>query len=207
MRHVAAKAAFFPTLSTTSYWHYADAVIRDLMRDKSKTLPADPDAALVQALRVWHCKYASLTSIGQHYRNLETLVVASYPDRDLEPIGSLSRLKYLSVLHMPGVTDLAPLGRLTNVRTLRLSTLPSWDSSGKVTEVISLRPLALPPNLKHLELFGIRPASKSLHELEEAPALVSVRLSKYPKAEVTRYYDCSGVSDGSAPSPGIADWS
>lgn len=177
------------------------------MRDKSKTSPTDPDAALVSSLRVWHCNYGSLTPVAQQYRNLETLIVASYPNLDLEPVGSLFSLTYLSILHMPAVTDLEPLGQLTNLRTLRLSTLPSWDSSGKVTEVVSLRPLALLPNLRHLELFGVRPASKSLRELEEAPGLVSVRVSKYPKAEVTRYYENAVVSDDFAPSPGIADWS
>ena len=143
--------------------HYAEGVFRDLMRDKAKTMPTDPDAADVTALRVWHCNYASLALVTQ-YQHLRTLVVATYPDADLEPVASLEDLEYLSLLHLPGVTDLAPLARLTNLRTLRLSTLPSWDSSGKVTQVDSLRPLAMLPKLTRLELFGVRPASKSLSE-------------------------------------------
>lgn len=175
------------------------------MRDKANSMPRDPDGAGVTALRVWHCNYASLAPLAQ-YPNLTMLVVATYPDMDLEPVASLGDLQYLSLLHLPGVTDLAPLARLPHLRTVRLSTLPSWDSSGKVTEVASLAPLALLPELAHLELFGVRPASKSLQDLENAVSLTSVRVSKYPKAEVTRYRSVTGVSDAFAPSPGIADW-
>ena len=168
-------------------------------------MPLDPEAAEITALRVWHCNYTSLGPLAQ-YPNLNTLVVGSYPDTDLEPIASLVFLEYLSILHMPYVTDLGPLARLTNLRTVRLSTLPSWDSSGKVTEVDSLRPLASLPALKYLELFDVRPTSKSLHELESAPGLTSVRVSKYPKAEVIRFREVANVTDAYAPSPGIVDW-
>ena len=175
------------------------------MRDKTKAMPTDPDSAEVTALRVWHCNYVLLAPLVQ-YPNLSTLVVATYPDADLEPIASLNRLEYLSLLHLPGVTDLAPLAQLTHLRTIRLATLPSWDSSGRATEVDSLRPLALLPKLTHLELFGVRPSSKSLHDLEGAASLASVRVSKYPKAEVKRFRDVTGATDAFAPPPGVADW-
>src|SRR5262245_1974841 len=175
------------------------------MRDKAKAMASDPNGAEVTALRVWHCNYVSLAPVVQ-YPNLTTLVVATYPDADLEPIASVTGLEYLSLLHLPGVTDLAPLARLTHLRTVRLATLPSWDASGAVTEVDSLRPLALLPELTHLELFGIRPASQSLRDLEDRAGLISVRVSKYPKAEVARFRDVTGVTDAFAPSPGVADW-
>ena len=142
--------------------------MRDLMRDKAEVMPSDPEADKITALRVWHCKYVSLAPIVL-YPNLTTLVVATYPDADLEPIASLKALEYLSILHLPRVTDLTPLATLSRLRTLRMATLPGWDASGKVTEVDSLRPLALLPELTHLELFGVRPASGSLGDLEHAP--------------------------------------
>jgi hypothetical protein len=175
------------------------------MRDKAKAMPTVPDAADATALRVWHCNYVSLAPVVQ-YRNLTTLVVATYPDTDLEPLASLTSLKYLSILHLPNVTDLAPLANLMHLSTVRLATLPSWDSSGKVTEVYSLRPLAGLPKLTHLELFGVRPVGKSLHDLEGAANLASVRVSKYPKGEVARFRDATGLSDAFAPMPGVADW-
>jgi hypothetical protein len=177
----------------------------DFVRDKATTMPLDPEAAEIRALRVWHCNYVSLARVRQ-YPNLNTLVVATYPDPDLELIASLVNLEYLSIVHMPGVSDLRPLVHLTKLRTVRLSTLPSWDSAGKVTEVESLRPLALLPALTHLELFGIRPTSKSLHDLEGAASLTSVRVSKYPKAEVARFREATGLNDAFAPLPGVSDW-
>lgn len=175
------------------------------MRDKSKTMPTDHEAPSVTALRAWHCNYTSLAPVAQ-YANLRTLVIATYPDLDLEPLASLPRLEYLSLLHIPHVSELGPLERMTRLRTVRLATLPSWDSSGKCTVIISLRPLAQLPELAHIELFGVRPASKSLEDLEAAPGLVSVRVSKYPKAETKRFYDQTGVSNAFAPSPGVSDW-
>lgn len=175
------------------------------MRDKAKTLPLDPDAANVTALRVWHCSYATFAPLAQ-YRNLRTLVVATYPDSDLDTVAQLGDLEYLSLMHLPSVADLAPLAQLKHLRTVRLSTLPSWDPSGKVTEVDSLRPLASLPRLAHLELFGVRPSDKSLRDLERAPSLASVRVSKYPKAEIARFRQATGLSDAFAPSPGVADW-
>lgn len=152
------------------------------MRDKARTMPESVDDA-VSALRIWHCNYQSLAAL-RSYPKLQTLVAATYPDDTLDPVASLERLEYLSLLHLPAVTDLAPLRRLNRLRTLRLATLPSWDSSGKVTTVDSLAPLAALPNLAHLELFGVRAADNYLPDLEGAPSLVSVRVSKYPKPEV-----------------------
>ncbi|MFD2078217.1 leucine-rich repeat domain-containing protein [Actinopolymorpha cephalotaxi] len=181
-------------------------MIRDLVRDKAKALPTDANAAHVTALRVWHCNYWSLAPLEQ-YPNLRTLVVASYPDSDVQALAALAGLEYLSLLHMPHVRDLAPLEGLRHLRTVRLATSPGWDSSGKVTVVDSLQPLANLPGLKHLELFGIQPASRSLQELESAPELVSLRASKYPAEEPRRFYMATGVTDAIAPSPGVADWS
>jgi hypothetical protein len=103
------------------------------------------------------------------------------------------------------VQDLAPLARLTQLEALQLATLPSWDASGKKTIVGSLDPLAELPLLKHLELFGVVPQDKSLAALERCPALVSVRVSKYPKAEITRFYATTKLSDRHVPSPPLDD--
>ncbi|QGN59203.1 hypothetical protein [Nostocoides sp. HKS02] len=54
----------------------------DLMRDKARSMPED-GAVGVSALRIWHCNYQSLNAL-RGYPNLETLVVATYPDDNLE---------------------------------------------------------------------------------------------------------------------------
>jgi hypothetical protein len=137
---------------------------------------------------------------------LETLVVATYPEADLSPVTHLTRLRYLSIVHLPKVSDLAPLAHLESLTTVRLATLPSWDTSGRTTVVDSLEPLAALPNLQHLELFGVLPKDGLLRELEGSNSLRTVRVSKFPSDETTRFYRATGYSDAFAPQPGVEDW-
>jgi len=104
-------------------------------------------------------------------------------------------------MHMPKVRDLAPLARLGRLETLSLSTLPSWDASGRVTEVRSLAPLAKLSALKHLALFSVVSRSRSLKGLERCRQLLSVRISKFPKSEVKRFREASGVVRDDFPPP------
>ena len=180
-------------------------MIEDLVRDPAKQFPDLGRPEAVTALRVWFCKYRSLSPVAD-LPNLQTLVVAGYPDADLTPFAGLTNLRYLRLLDFPKVRDLSPLVELTNLRTLRLATLPSWDSSGRVLEVASLAPLSRLPRLQHLELFGVRPPDKSLVPLEASPTLRTLRVSKYPQTEVVRYRAATGQSGAFAPAPGVADW-
>ena len=100
---------------------------------------------------------------------------------------------------MPKITTLAGLEHMTNLEVLSLSTLPWWDSMRKCTVVDSLSPLSALPKLKHLELFGVRPADKSLAELQRCPALESARFSQYPEAEIARFYRETGLSNAFIP--------
>ena len=177
----------------------------DLFRLRETQLEVTGRLRLVTDLRVWFCSYRSLAGLAE-LQNLQTLVIAGYPDETFEAVRNLSRLEYLQVGHLPGVTDLEPLADLTSLSVLRLSTLPSWDSSGRVTEVCSLGPLAKLPRLRHLELFGVRPPSRSLAELEESTSLRTVRVSKYPQKEVRRYQTSTGISDDFAPAPRVTAW-
>ena len=180
-------------------------MIESLVRDGSRTFPLIADPLSVTALRVWFCKYRTLEPIA-HLTSLRTLTIAGYPDADFTPLGHLTSLEYLSVLDFRHVADLEPLRALQGLKTLRLHSPPSWDSSSKVIEVSSLEPIAALPRLEYLELFGVRPASPSLAELEGAPLLQSVRVSKYPVAEVARYRSATGVGDAFAPEPKYLDW-
>ena len=180
-------------------------MIKSLMRDSNRRFPTLAQPGDVSALRVWFCKYRTLAPVGDLI-NLRTLVVAGYPDVDLVPLASLHRLEYLRILDLPRIGDLTPLSGLQELRTLRLGTLPSWDSSHRVTEVASLAPVTRLPKLEHLELFGVCPADRSLADLEAAPQLRSVRVSQFPKAEVEQYSSRCRVSDEFAPAPLVLDW-
>ncbi len=168
------------------------------MREKSRDFPEVSEPASVRTLRIWHCKYRTLAPVARLVR-VEGAELATFPDQTLEPLGGLTALRYLHVLHLPGVGDLSPLANLTSLATLRLATLPSWDASGRTQLVQSLAPLASLPNLRHVELFGVVPRDGSLAPLERCQSLISARVSKFPKEETDRFYAAIAISDDFAP--------
>jgi hypothetical protein len=112
-----------------------------------------------------------------------------------------AKMKYLEIVHLPQVTDITPLEALSCLESLSLATLPSWDSSGRVQEVVSLASLVALPSLHHLELFGVVPLDRSLVPLQRCKALKSARFSSFPEAEVKHFYETTGVSDAFNPQP------
>jgi hypothetical protein len=158
------------------------------MRDCSREFPVVHDPRDYTSARVWHCGYKTLAPLAA-FVNLRSLEIATFPDLTLEPIAGLSRLESLSIIHMPQVADLGPLSGLKMLKRLSLRTLPSWDTSGRVTEVRSLAPLIDLPCLTDLELFGVRPPDRSVDDLIRIGSLLRVSISKYPRAEIERLRD------------------
>lgn len=175
----------------------------ELMRDPSRTIPQIDDPASVRSAKVWLCKYKSLAPLAE-LRNLEELVIANFPDESFEFLGRLEKLRFLSVVHMPKISDIAPLAELAQLTSLSLSTLPSWDASRKTTTIESLEPLSTIPALAHLELFGICPLNKSLVPLEKCKDLRTARFSQYPRAEIDRFYAGTNVGNRFNPEPSFS---
>jgi hypothetical protein len=174
----------------------------DLMRDNARIMPDLSGHDGIESLCVWHCKYKTLEPIGQIH-GLRTLAIATFPDDSFSILSSQIQLRYLSIVHLPKITDLSPLISLVELECLSLRTLPSWDASSKKTIVKSLEPLVELPKLKYLELFGVVPESRSLDAIEKCRNLVSVRVSQYPRKEMKRFYGVASVSDDYVPKP---DW-
>lgn len=170
----------------------------DLVRDSSKAMPSIEGKAVIRHLRIWHCSYKTLESISELV-NLESLTVASYPDDTLQLVSGLSQLRYLRIVHMPAVEDLAPLAGLAQLRTLLLETSPGWDAAGKRTVVHSLSPIAVLKHLEHLSLFGVVDQARSLSSLEACPRLRSAQFMGVPKKEITRFYSATKVVNAGAP--------
>ncbi|AXV89420.1 hypothetical protein CJO78_18920 (plasmid) [Ralstonia solanacearum] len=168
------------------------------MRDKATLMPTVRNPLAVESLRIWHCSYKTLDSISV-YQNLGALVIATFPDPSLEPIGKLTKLRHLRILHLPKIADLGPLAGLAHLETLSLEVLPSWDASRKKTIVSSLEPLVQLINLKHLSLCGVVPVDRSLTSLERCGSLVSALIHGYPREEMARFHAASGVAK--APNP------
>jgi len=157
----------------------------DLMRDTGDRLPAVDDPASYTSARIWHCKYETLQPIGT-FANLTSLSIATYPDASLDLLMPLIHLNELRITHLPKVASLEALRELVKLRILSLATLPSWDSSGKLTVVDSLSSIASLPRLEELELFGVVTVSRSADELLTSKSLKRVTLSKFDGASEAR---------------------
>lgn len=173
------------------------------MRENENELEVFENPECFTSARIWHCKYKSLESISKLV-NLKTLVIATFPDANLDILANLKSLSYLSILHLPKVTSVSALAKLKALESLSLSTLPSWDSSGRVITIDSLEPIATIGNLKHIELFGVCPESKELTGLEGCTSLESGRFSKYPKKEIERFVAKMGITQQHVPEPEYA---
>lgn len=166
----------------------------DLMRDKSRVMPAIENVAAITSLRIWYCSYKTITPVSG-FENIEELEIAGFPDASLETLSKLKRLKKLRVIHLPRVTDLAPLSSLRELNSLSLETLPSWDSSGKKSLVASLEPVANIPLLQHISLLGVVPNDRSLTPIEQCKNLKSAKFHGYPKVEVARFFAATRISN------------
>lgn len=173
----------------------------EFLRDKNQIMPKIENPSKVTSMKIWHCNFHSLKSIHE-CNNLEQLSIATLPESDFEFLSKCPNLKLLSIVHLPEIESFESFESfpiLNQLETLSLSTLPSWDSSGKKTVVDSLAPLANLPNLKHVELFGVVPEDLSSESLSIFDNLQSARFSKYPKRLLNAFYKQSGVSDDWAP--------
>lgn len=171
-----------------------------LTRDASRDFPSVSDPGAVETARVWHCKYRTLEPLSS-FTNLVGLVVATFPDPSFSMLRGLQQLRCLRIIHMPKVVDLDPLADLANLEILCLETLPSWDASSKRTVVRTLEPLLSLGSLRHLELLGIVPQSRSLDVLTRMAGLQSVRLHGYRKSTVAAFFESSSVANAHAPHP------
>lgn len=176
----------------------------EYMRDKSKEMPIFENPLEIKSMTIWHCNYLSFSQISK-CTYLEQLNIANLLESDFCFLSKCSSLKFLSITHLPNITSFDALSGLLELETLSLSTLPSWDSSGKKTIVDSLLPLAKLPNLKHIELFGVIPEIVSLETLSIFSGLSSARFSKYPKKITNAFYKQTGISDDWAPEFKIAN--
>jgi len=171
----------------------------DLMRDKSTTFP---DVGIpydeVTSLRIWHCKYKTLQPIAR-FQRLRALRIATFPDDSLELLTELRELEWLSIVHLPKIASLAPLGGMKALRWLELQTLPSWDASRKRTRVVSLAPLVELPCLEHLSLLGVVAEDQSLRNLKTLGALKTAQLHGFPKDEIAGFFAESSVQRAHIP--------
>ena len=172
----------------------------ELMRVKDGELSEIQRPLSYKSAIIWHCKFKSLSPLSE-LRNLQSLVIATFPDASLDLLSGLCSLRYLKIVHIPKVTNLSALENMGSLEYLSLSTLPSWDASGKTTVIDSLLPISKLKNLKGIELFGVCTSDKGLSDLEQCSNLQTAKFSKYPKYHVDGFINKMGVSEEFIPEP------
>lgn len=155
----------------------------DIRGERALDFPELDDPLGITHARVFACRFERWDAIGALI-NLVSLEVVDWLGPSLDALRPLTRLEQLRVQHLPHVSSVDPLSRLVSLRRLILETRPSWDGS-KVTEVDSLEPLRGIP-LEEVNMFGVRPASKSVDDLLAIPTLRKARLSKFSAKEIKR---------------------
>jgi hypothetical protein len=150
----------------------------ELVGTKDREFPAVEHPARYQSAKIWHCNFRSLARLGE-FSSLRDLEIATFPDESFEMLSGLDRLRRLRIIHLPRVSSLEPLRRLSELRELGLSTLASWDASNKRTTIESLHPLEHLHNLETLELTGIVVSDDGLSPLCGLSGLRSLRIGNY----------------------------
>lgn len=98
----------------------------------------------------------------------------------LDGLDELTQLERLTLYAFPRITSLEPVGALTNLKSLLLSTPPGSDASRKCYEVDSLVPLARLSSLESLTMRGIAPKSGRLDPIR--------RLTNLRRVDITHVY-------------------
>jgi hypothetical protein len=83
----------------------------------------------------------------------------------LDGLEGLGQIRKLVVPYFPKIRDLSPIGALSQLTTLLLSTPPSYDASRKCFEVESLDPLARLGRVEELTMRGVVPLRGRLEPL------------------------------------------
>jgi len=117
-------------------------------------------APVVRALKV---RRASSLSGLEELPKLEALDLDE--PESIAGLSALTRLKFVSMSHFTRIHSLQPLGALRALTGLSLSTIASWDASGRVLSVESFTPLSGLIHLEALNLMGVWPEDGSLEPL------------------------------------------
>lgn len=133
-----------------------------LTRDPAKKFPALDSPTSYRTATIWFCKYKSLEPLAALV-NLEQLQIAGFKGESLDVLAPLEKLRYLRILGLPNVTDLAPLAKLHHLESLVLENGVNDDE----LVVESFAPLFGLERLRHLSLTGVSARDKSLGRLSK----------------------------------------
>ena len=106
---------------------------------------------------------------------LETLELDDPPT--FAGLDQLQGLRCLVLRHFRRIRSLDPLARLTGLRAISMSMIPSWDASRRCLEVETLQPLSTLRELESLALLGVKPLDGRLDPLYSLAGLKYLHIS------------------------------
>jgi hypothetical protein len=153
---------------------------------EDREIPAELRRAEKPQLRIWDVGFRRFEELVR-FPNLAALEVMDYTADSLAPLGALTGLRRLWIVHFPQVRSLDPLGGLTQLEELVLETLPGWDAARKRQSVESFRPLAALTGLRLLGLAGVQAEDGDLAPLAALTALRELRIGNlYSQEQLAR---------------------
>jgi len=114
----------------------------------------------------------------------------------LDGLDQLPQLESLTLYAFPRIASLEPVGALTSLKKLLLSTPPGYDSSRKCYEVESLEPLARLSNLESLTMRGIAPKSGRLDPIRRLTNLRRLDISHVYVFDLVDYAQLAAALPG-----------
>jgi hypothetical protein len=111
----------------------------------------------------------------------------------LDGLDELQQLDSLTLYAFPRIASLEPIGALTNLKKLLLSTPPGYDASRKCYEVESLEPLARLAHLESLTMRGICPKSGRLDPIRRLTGLRRLAITHVYMFELADYAQLSAA--------------
>ena len=142
--------------------------------------PSQQDLEFLQRFPSLKCvclivpRVTSLTPLAT-LRHLQALELEDPPT--LSGLDRLTNLMCLVLRHFRRIKSLAPLAELLQLRTVSMSTIPSWDASRRCLEVDSLEPLTGLSMLESLCLMGVKPLDRRLDPLHRLAQLKYLHIS------------------------------
>jgi hypothetical protein len=115
------------------------------------------------------------------------VTIFEYPFDSLAPMAPLAGIEVLKIQDSGALRSLDGAGAIYGVKQLVVGTPPTWDGTGRRTEVDSFRPLQALSSLERLLLLGVRPKDLDLTPIMQMTHLREVDIGGVPEFTIVHY--------------------
>lgn len=174
--------------------------LMDLRRLKALRVVPDGEKQLavlggldrLETLEAEHVPAKALAHLGK-LKSLKALHLFAFGGTSLDGLEGLKSLRHLVIEHAPKLASLEALGALASLKSLSISTPPSWDASRRTIKVTTLAPLARLSKLESLALRGVEPQRDGLKPLARLVSLKELDFSHVFSLTMADYAGLAGA--------------